>query len=281
MKDGIQKDHEIRGKQMTDNSVRIKSVSDLFRHLVTVPTERTYYRGESNQYLLLPKLLRQKVRKRLKRYYNNNKNDPVKVQEALMRRFRRYAAHYNRGAERPILVDGNPTPAQWICVAQHHNLPTLLLDWTLNPLVALYFAVWHRKEEVDGRLWAMRLKEVDDRQDLTVHLEDEYPFPAKADDWHSKLPEHRGRPLVIVPCAFTRRIEVQAGRFIYYSGGDDNKTPLDCYLGDKPWLELQQFCIPKEAKEAIELELNACLVSERTLFPDLDGCARYLANDWL
>src|SRR5262249_31627464 len=42
----------------------------------------------------------------------------------------------------------------WLMLARHFCLPTRLLDWSMSPLVALFFSFEHH-EEVDGALWAL------------------------------------------------------------------------------------------------------------------------------
>jgi hypothetical protein len=41
----------------------------------------------------------------------------------------------------------------WYFLMQHYGAPTRILDWTVNPLVALYFAV--RDSEADGAVWVV------------------------------------------------------------------------------------------------------------------------------
>lgn len=61
-------------------------------------------------------------------------NESVRVAESwrhLVRNFRKYA--------RRSFVGGDSI-RNWLSLAQHHDLPTRLLDWSYSPYVALHFS---------------------------------------------------------------------------------------------------------------------------------------------
>lgn len=185
--------------------------------------QRFYFRGEGcSEFLLLPTLLRDTVYGRLSDLHDAN--GPIDLQKRLLDRYRRYTQHLihsDNDFKAPIWDDFDT-----LCLAQHHGLPTLLMDWTLNPYVAAYFAISDAyrtfvREKLAAykgitkywvRVWVMRLKKPADREPVTVHLED------RKRKWDEKLGDRMmtpAAPLIVVPLVFTRRIAAQAGRFVY------------------------------------------------------------------
>lgn len=110
---------------------RISSLRDYVEFLeLKVTTATVLFRGQSTDHPLLPTIARLKHRRAI-----------LENEELIFAAFQRQAITFL-----------NPVPDNswdWLAIAQHHGLPTRLLDWTKNPLAALWFAV--RKPGGKGR----------------------------------------------------------------------------------------------------------------------------------
>jgi hypothetical protein len=125
-----------RGSPMPAQIYKINSISDLLKSLDQVINldETFWYRGHAkSDWRLLPSLAR------------NPQN--LEKESDLISRFKQNAA---------LLLPNLPNSEwEWLCIMQHHGVPTRLLDWTESPLIGLYFAV-DSCDENDGALWVLK-----------------------------------------------------------------------------------------------------------------------------
>lgn len=167
---------------------------------------------------------------------------------ALMASERDLFAAWRRGAVR--FVDP-PPPSEWdwLAIAQHHGLATRLLDWTSNPLAAAFFACC-RRAPGDAVVWA-------------------FSPSARADTDRSPFDGDGIR--LYRPGAHAARIARQGAAFTVHG-------PPDQTVEDRHG-RLHKLVVAEAYRDRLLAELALYGISHATLFPDLDGLARFV--NWL
>ena len=200
--------------------------------------------------------------------------DYVKVERPLLRSFGKYAE--------PGSI---PTDTLWVrlSVAQHHGLPTRLIDWTVSPKVATHFATAEEEHyDKDGAIWcvdvakARRLLPLDllgvlKREHAFLFSVEMLEFIPELKDFDSRGDDH---PFVLFfePPSLDARIVNQGAIMSVMPGA---MLVLDEFLRVHPEL-FQRIIIPKELKWEVRDKLDQDNVNERMLFPGLDGLSRWL-----
>lgn len=176
----------------------------------------------------------------------------------------------------------------WLVLAQHHGLPTRLLDWTESVLVALYFVVTE-DEPAAGELWALdpiHLRTliggtVTDPEDDFAAAIAEDAFPGRSA--HTRLSKGTDARVVEVPHpAFPAlrfpRMVAQSSVFTIHPHPAWAKVDI---LEVAETGSLERYRVLTEAKCELAARLQALMVTPRTLFPDLDRLAETIELEML
>jgi len=251
------------------DDIRVNSWNELIHNLYDIPKtslnryrSNFVYRGLADQSWELDTSL------------SRLSGDYDKIERPLLRSFGKYAE-----------PGSLPSDNIWVrlAIAQHHELPTRLMDWTVSPQVAVHFATSEQGYyDQDGVIWCVDAVEARSLlpSDLLEVLEAEYAsifsvemleFIKTLDDF-DRFGKKNSFVLFFEPPSLDARI-VNQGAIM--SVMPDAKLVLSQFLRDHPNL-YRRIIIPKELKWEIRDKLDQDNVTERMLFPGLDGLSRWL-----
>jgi hypothetical protein len=199
--------------------------------------------------------------------------DYATLEQHLLRSFRRYAPR------REVPVD---QLWNWLALAKHHNLPTRLLDWSYSPYVALHFVTAaETRLDRDGAVWMVDFVRARDRLPplLLEALERDGANAFSTETLAEVAPTLRdfdrlGDDFVTFfePPSLDDRI---VNQYALFSLMPDPAARIDRWLEGHPELA-RRLIIPAGLKWEVRDKLDQANVTERVLFPGLDGLSRWL-----
>ena len=170
----------------------------------------------------------------------------------------------------------------WLSLAKHHGLPTRLLDWSYSPYVAMHFATANLREfDCDGAIWCV------DYQKTNELLPPKLREVLKGDDANIFTTEMLNRVATTLddidtlgsdwvaffePPSLDERI---VNQFALFSLPSSARLSLEELLKRRESL-YRRIIIPENLKWEVRDKLDQANITERVLFPGLDGLSQWL-----
>lgn len=194
------------------------------------------------------------------------------TRESVLENFQ-YACRGRRGRNPPPLLTEN----EWWALGQHFGLATPLLDWSHSPFVAAYFAL-HEEVENDssGRaVFALYKPSIEIRAAEILNID-------KAERKRTGITRGLLGGSTTLAIEFfkpfsdeNQRLVNQNGLFSRSNSGEDIEEWVGRNFVGSNHMILIKFVIPTSARVDGLKVLNRMNINHLTLFPDLDGAAKF------
>jgi len=173
---------------------------------------------------------------------------------------------------------------EWYFLMQHYGVPTRLLDWTDNPVIALFFAVSDQPEPGKSAVWVLdpwwlnrQLRKGIDGPMLPGWEEAE-PYLWDLEDAFTRDVDVRAqKPAAIDPPHVDRRLAAQKSRFIIFGRIRDLARTEVVRQSDG---RLAKMTIAESSVGPIRRELEDCGVTVSAVFPDLEHLGQEIRALW-
>ena len=202
------------------------------------------------------------------------------MERNLIKQFKKYS--------HPNVVDRD-TEWHWLSVAQHHGLPTRLLDWTYSPFVALHFATCELdRYGEDGAVWKVNYSHVHSllQKAQTSSLDSSGARIFSVDALAETIPKLDTLDTLSAPCfdvavffeppSIDQRI---VNQFAYFSVLSNPSLSMDDWLTGPRIagkVDSKKIIFPAALKWEIRDKLDQSNITERILMPGLDGLCAWL-----